>query len=86
MVPSPYSLPLPPPLPRAPSRSGGTVHPHGTAMHAWLMDGDGAASPRAPHRRTPNVPVGKDQLQRLGVLHWFVDPVEYMAGAWAASS
>ncbi|GAB0489362.1 hypothetical protein MMPV_000580 [Pyropia vietnamensis] len=48
-------------------------------MRAWLMDGDGADAPRAPHQRTPNVPVGEEELRRLGVLYWFVDPVEYMA-------
>lgn len=77
----PYSLSFPPPLSLVYFCSGGTVHPHGATMRAWLMDGDGAASPRAPHQRTPNVPVGEEELRRLGVLHWFLDPVEYMAGA-----
>lgn len=85
LVTPPFSLPLPPPLAIVPSLGGGTAHRHGATMRAWLMDGDGAASPRAPHQRTPNVPVGEEELRRLGVLHWFVDPVEYMAGAWAAS-
>lgn len=50
-------------------------------MRAWLMDGDGADAPRAPHQRTPNVSVEEEELRRLGVLYWFMDPVEYMAGA-----
>lgn len=48
-------------------------------MRAWLMDGDGADAPRAPHQRTPNVSVEEEELRRLGVLYWFMDPVEYMA-------
>jgi len=49
-------------------------------MKAWLMDGDGAESPRAPHHRTPDTPVSLEELKHLGVLYWYLDPKEYSAG------
>ncbi|OSX70867.1 hypothetical protein BU14_0647s0007 [Porphyra umbilicalis] len=48
-------------------------------MKAWLMDGDGAESPRAPHHRTPDTPVSLEELKHLGVLYWYLDPKEYSA-------
>jgi len=49
-------------------------------MKAWLMDNDGAESPRAPHHRTPDAPVSLEELKHLGVLYWYIDPKEYTAG------
>ena len=38
------------------------------------MDDDTAADQRAPHRRSPNVPVSAAALRALGVLAWKLDP------------
>lgn len=54
-------------------------------MRAWLMEGDGAAAPRAPHHRTPDVPMGGEELAALGVLRWSLDPVEYQAGTFGGA-
>ncbi|XP_054584322.1 acireductone dioxygenase [Eptesicus fuscus] len=42
-------------------------------VQAWYLD-DSAADPRRPHRAEPARPVGLEQLRRLGILYWKLDP------------
>ncbi|KAK1333313.1 hypothetical protein QTO34_006854 [Cnephaeus nilssonii] len=42
-------------------------------VQAWYLD-DSAADPRRPHRPEPARPVGLEQLRRLGILYWKLDP------------
>lgn len=46
---------------------------------AWYMDDDVATDQRAPHKRSPNVPVPKEHLDKLGVLQWHLDADKYVA-------
>ncbi|CAK6444860.1 unnamed protein product [Pipistrellus nathusii] len=42
-------------------------------VQAWYLD-DSAADPRRPNRAEPARPVGLEQLRRLGILYWKLDP------------
>lgn len=42
-------------------------------VQAWYLD-EAPGDPRLPHRAQPSRPVSLEQLRRLGVLHWKLDP------------
>ncbi|XP_039710953.1 acireductone dioxygenase [Pteropus medius] len=45
-------------------------------VQAWYWDG-AAGDPRRPHRAQPSRPVSLEQLRRLGILYWKLDPDKY---------
>nr|KAF6445800.1 acireductone dioxygenase 1 [Rousettus aegyptiacus] len=45
-------------------------------VQAWYRD-EADDDPRRPHRAQPSRPVSLEQLRRLGVLHWKLDPDKY---------
>ncbi|XP_004648115.1 1,2-dihydroxy-3-keto-5-methylthiopentene dioxygenase [Octodon degus] len=42
-------------------------------VQAWYMD-ESTDDPRLPHRLNPDCPVSLEQLRKLGVLYWKLDP------------
>lgn len=49
---------------------------HHAMVQAWYRD-EADDDPRRPHRAQPSRPVSLEQLRRLGVLHWKLDPDKY---------
>ena len=42
-------------------------------VSAWEYDSNSDADPRESHQKSPNVSVGLEELEKIGVLHWKFD-------------
>lgn len=48
-----------------------------TTLEAWYMDTSSDGDQRSPHRLDPNQPVSLDELEKIGVSHWKLNPDLY---------
>jgi 1,2-dihydroxy-3-keto-5-methylthiopentene dioxygenase len=46
-------------------------------VSAWFYN-DSSEDPRMPHQFSPNRPVSLDELAKIGVLHWHINPESEM--------